>query len=139
MKREGTLGDWQARSLRRIALAACAPADRPWVEALFRELNFIEGAWPRASWLLGTARLVAEVTKQRFGAMLSLRLRVATVVAFCAALLSVLISRAGYEGLGVDDDVFLILALVCVAAPAARLAIARRDHGAAGPSSPGPP
>src|SRR3972149_5192356 len=50
-------------------------------------------AGPRASGLLGTARLVAEVTRQRFTAMFSLRLRVATVLAFCAALLSLFVSR----------------------------------------------
>jgi hypothetical protein len=101
----------EAQLLRRIALAASPPADRPWVEALFSELDVIEGAQPRLTWLVGAVQLVATRNAVRGARLLADRLHLAIAFAFCAAILSAVISRLGYESLG-DDDFYLALASV---------------------------
>lgn len=70
MEHERSRG-WQTRLSRRIALAACPPRDRAWVEALFAELDAVDDSWSRLAWTMGAARLVAASTGQRVAATFS--------------------------------------------------------------------
>ncbi len=128
MRPDGVGGGWQARWLRRLALAACQPADRPWVNALFRELSVIDGAKPRALWMLGATHFVLTGSRERGAALLTNRLHIAIPLAFCAAVLSAAVSQAGYEGLGADDDLFLGLALALGATLVGLAALARNSY-----------
>ena len=104
MNRQAPLSSWQTRLSRRIALAACPPRERPWVEALFAELDVIDGAGPRFAWIVGAARVVATRSGGRAVAPF------VVLLALWFAVLSGAISLTGYEGLGFDDDLFLAFA-----------------------------
>jgi len=136
MNPEAPLSSWQTRLSRRIALAACPPRERPWVEALFAELDVIDGAGPRFAWVMGAACVVATRSGRRAAAPFSGRFHFVVLLALWFAFLSGAISLTGYEGLGVDDDLFLAFAAALGAAAAGLWARALRQT----PSRPdGPP
>ena len=110
MRRGGGPFVYEASALHRCLRAACPPRDRLWVDALFGELAYVEGAWSRLFWLLATLRFVAARNGGRVSALLTRR-RQAVLAALCLAALSGSVHGAGYEGLGLDDDLFLVLAL----------------------------
>jgi hypothetical protein len=96
--------------MRRVALAACPPRDRPWVEAMFAEISAVEGRGSRLAWVMGAIQFVASRNLGRGATFLSRRLNLAIAFALCASIVSAALFRLEFEGYGVDDNLFLLLA-----------------------------
>jgi hypothetical protein len=97
--------------MQRVTRAFCPPAEREWVDAVFAEASAVEGRWRRMSWALGA--LSVSVTALRVNvASLPTRMRWAAALASGAATLSGVCSITGYEGLKLDDDVYLASAFL---------------------------
>jgi hypothetical protein len=112
------------RALHSAAAAACPPPQREWVHALFAELPAIGGWWERAGWTAGSGRLVVAAIASRANVLLPRRFRAGVAGAFAASAAFAAGAATGYEGLGVDDDAYLALAGLSVAASMALVAIA---------------
>jgi hypothetical protein len=113
MKRAAAPG-WQAKLSRRIAIAACPARDRPWVEALFAELDAVDGSWNRLAWIMGAARLVASSGEQRLKSAMKGRTRLPLLFALLAAILSAFMARIDSEALRIDDDWFIVSTVLFV-------------------------
>ena len=111
MTREPPGDPWQPRVLHRIARAFCPPSERPWVDAMLAELGAIEEPGQRRRWMIGVASVVAASIQTNRAAVLSPPKRWALLLALCAAALSGGSALVGYEGLGIDDDGYLVLAV----------------------------
>ena len=105
-----------SRVLYRLSRRACPPADRPWVDALFAELEAVEPGRDRLLWLLGAAGLLLD----RYVRLLSFSLSRASLICLAAALTFGWLAIIEYEGLAVEDDWYgpvaalSTAALVCV-------------------------
>jgi hypothetical protein len=86
--------------LHRISRSACPAADRPWLDALFAEIDAVEPGRARLVWLLGTFGLLAHRRLQRLATAIS------PVTLFCllAAIVFAVMGVTEYEGLAVEDD-----------------------------------
>ena len=88
------------RVLHRISRSACPPADRPWLDALFAEIDAVEPGGDRVVWLLGAFGLLAHRHLQRLAAV------VTPVTLFCllAAVVFAVMGVTEYEGFALEDD-----------------------------------
>ena len=93
--------------VQRFATAICPPASRRWIEAIIAETTAIDRPWHQAVWLIGVTRVLAASIGAEADALLSGRHRWGMALALCAAALCGAVFVAGYEALGLDDDVFL--------------------------------
>jgi hypothetical protein len=96
------------RVLHRISRGACPAADRPWLDALFAELEAIDSGRGRLLWLLGATHLVFD----RYVAVLFSPLN---LLLLAAAILFGWMAVIEYEGLAVEDDWYGPIALIFVA------------------------
>jgi hypothetical protein len=96
------------RALHRISRGLCAPPDRPWLDALFAELETIETGRGRLLWLLGAAHLV-------FDRYLAALLSPSNLFLLAAAVLFAWLAITEYEGLAVEDDWYGPIAVSFVA------------------------
>jgi hypothetical protein len=88
------------RVLHRLSRYACPVADRPWLDALFAELETIDSGRARLLWLFGAAGLLCD----RYG-----RLLAAATTPLSLALLALTGAFGGlavteYEGFAFEDD-----------------------------------
>jgi hypothetical protein len=91
------------RVLYRISRSACPAADRPWLDALFAELDAVDSASARLVWVLGAVGFVAHHHLGRLDG----RLILAAVLCFVVSLLSGVIWFTGREILALDDDLYM--------------------------------
>jgi hypothetical protein len=96
------------RVLHRLSRSACPAADRPWVDALFAELETIETGRGRLLWLLGATHLVFD----RYVAAL---LSPVNLLLLAAAVLFAWMAVTEYEGLAAEDDWYGPIAAIFVA------------------------
>jgi hypothetical protein len=91
------------RVLYRISRSACPAADRPWLDALFAELDAVDSTAGRLAWLLGAVGFVANRHLGRLDGKLVL------VAAFCfvGSLLLGVIWLTGNEIFALDDDLYM--------------------------------
>jgi amino acid transporter len=94
------------RVLYRISRNACPAADRPWLDALFAELEAVESTPARLLWLLGAVGLVAS----RHIGRLDARLVFASALCLAVSLLSGAIWFSGSEVFALDDDLYMAAA-----------------------------
>jgi cytochrome bd-type quinol oxidase subunit 2 len=99
------------RVLHRISRTACPASDRPWLDALFAELDAVESARARLVWLLGAVGLVAGRRAQRLAAMVS-PAWLASLFAVCAFSFLAFVQ---YEGFVTEDDWYLAFAAAAIA------------------------
>lgn len=107
--------------IQRAAAAICPVGQRRWVHAMFAELSAIDGPGSRMSWMLGAGGIVLAAIEARALTMLSLRMRVAIVVALGAALVCGVLSYVDIQAALLDDD---LLAALSAAAAAALVGLA---------------
>ena len=107
------------RILYRVSRTACPTSDRPWIDALFAELDAVEPARARLVWLLGALGFIAGRRSRRLTTLLS--------PAWLASLLAVFaftfLAFIEYEGFLTEDDWYAALA-----AGAAAILIAASVH-----------
>jgi hypothetical protein len=96
------------RVLHRLSRSVCPAIDRPWVDALFAELEAIETGRGRVLWLLGATHLVFD----RYVAAL---LSPVNLLLLAAAALFAWMAIMEYEGLAVEDDWYGPVAAIFVA------------------------
>jgi hypothetical protein len=125
MKYGGFSANRRVEVMRRVALTACPPEDRPWVRAMFAEIDAVEGRWSRLTWVMGAIQFVASRNLGRGARVLAHRLHLAIAFALCASILSVAFYGAEYEGFGIDDDSFIVLAASFAAISLGLIVIAR--------------
>lgn len=99
------------RVLHRLSRSACPPADRPWVDALFAELDTIESGRARLAWLLGATGLLADRYARRCFRLLT----PANGLCFAATLVFGTMAVTEYQGLAPEDDWYAILAAIFAA------------------------
>ena len=97
---------------RRAASAVCPPADRRWLDAMFAELAFVDGRGQRLRWLFGAGAIVTAVIRARTVAVVPAPVLWAAAIALPLALVFAAGAALGFEGLGIDDDVYLLAATV---------------------------
>ena len=114
------------RLIHRGAAAICPSGQRRWVDAMFAELASIDGPGRRMSWMLGATAIVLAAIEARALIMLSLRMRVAIVVALGAALVTGILSHADHQAALLDDDLLAALCGVAAAVLVGLAAIAAR-------------
>jgi hypothetical protein len=96
--------------LHRVARTACPVDQRPWIDAMFAELDEIDTA-SRRSWMLGALAIVGSVVSMRAGLVPALVWW--GIVASAHALVVLAIgSRSDFDRWGMDDDVFMRFAWV---------------------------
>jgi hypothetical protein len=100
------------RVLHRISRGACPAADRPWLDALFAELDAIEPGRARFVWLLGALGLVAN----RYLRRLSVLVTPAWLAWLIAALVFTWFGLIEFEGLTAEDDWNQVFAAAAFAA-----------------------
>ena len=88
------------RVLFRISRSACPPADRPWLDALFAEIDAVEPGRARLVWLLGALGFLANRRLRRLSSLVT-PLSLACLV---QALIFGAMGVTEYEGLAVEDD-----------------------------------
>ncbi len=93
----------------RAARAVCPAPERPWVDAMFAELDAVEGP-ARGAWALGALSIVWSVITLRAGALVPAPMWWGIVAALHAVVAFAIGSRTDIEALWVDDDVCLRLA-----------------------------
>lgn len=93
------------RVLRRL----CTQRERRWIDALLAESVAVPGGPARLSWLAGAVTFIGGSLLNRAGAAIEGRAVAAATLATVGLLVSSLAFRAGYEGLPVDDDIYLAL------------------------------
>jgi amino acid transporter len=94
------------RVLHRLSRNACPAAGRPWVDALFAEVEAIDSGRARLLWLLGAAGLLFDRYLRLFSAAttpLSLLLLATTAVFAWLAVTE-------YEGFAFEDDWYGLIA-----------------------------
>jgi hypothetical protein len=91
------------RLLHRLSRSACPAGDRPWIDALFAELETIESGRARLLWLLGAGDLVLD----RYIAAL---LTPASLLLLAAAAVFGWMAVTEYEGLAPEDDWYGVIA-----------------------------
>jgi hypothetical protein len=96
------------RVLYRISRGVCPSSDRPWLDALFAELESIETSRGRLLWLLGATHLV-------FDRYLAALLRPINLLLLTGATLFAGMAITEYEGLAVEDDWYGPIAMIFVA------------------------
>ena len=96
------------RVLHRLSRRACPAVDRPWLDALFAELEAIETGRGRLLWLLGATHLVFD----RYVAAL---LSPVNLLLLAAAVFFAWMAIMEYEGLAVEDDWYGPVAAIFVA------------------------
>lgn len=121
MTRETIVGTPRLHLMQSMAAAICPPGQRHWVHAMFAELAAIDGPGRRITWMLGAGSIVCAATQARAVAVLSLRIRIALVVALGAALVSGILSYVDVQAVVLDDE---LLAVLSVAAAAALVGLA---------------
>ena len=114
------------RLIHRAAAAICPPGQRHWVHAMFAELAAIDGPGHRMGWMLGAGSIVLAATQARALAVLSLRIRIALVVALGAALVSGILSYVDVQAALLDDDLLAALSAAAVVSLIALAAVAAR-------------
>ncbi len=107
--------------VQRVAAAICPAPQRHWIQAMFAELAAIEGPGHRMSWMLGSAKIVSAAIEARARALLSLRMRIALVVALSVALACGILSYMDVQAILLDDE---LLAVLCVASVVTLFALA---------------
>jgi hypothetical protein len=100
------------RVLYRISRSACPAADRPWLDALFAESDAVESGRARLVWLLGAWGMLMDRQAQR----LDLRLIIGTAACLALSLVSGAFWFTGYEGLALDDDLYMAGSGIFIAA-----------------------
>lgn len=93
------------RVLRRL----CTQRERRWVDALLAESEAVPGGAARLSWLAGAVTFVGGSLVNRANAGIEGHALTATVLATVGLVISGVAFRIGYEGLPVDDDIYLAL------------------------------
>ena len=88
------------RVLYRISRTACPASDRPWLDALFAEIDAVETGWARFVWLAGALGLLANRHAQRLAAMIS----PAWLACFVAMIAFAALAFVEYEGFAIEDD-----------------------------------
>jgi hypothetical protein len=96
------------RVLHRLSRGVCPAADRPWLDALFAELETIDSRRGRLLWLLGAAGLV-------FNRYVSALLRPVSLLCLAAAVFFIAMTLTSYEGLLSEDDWYAVLAAIFTA------------------------
>jgi hypothetical protein len=99
------------RVLQRLTRGVCPAAERPWLDALFAEMEAIESGRARLLWLLGAAGLLADGYTRLIAIVVtpaSLTLLSGAFVLGCMALIEL-------EGLLPEDDWYGPLAALCTA------------------------
>jgi hypothetical protein len=91
------------RILYRISRGACPAADRPWLDALFAEIDAVESGRARFVWLLGAVGLLADRIVRRLDA----RLVLAAAVCLGLSITSSVLWFLGFEALALDDDLYM--------------------------------
>jgi len=87
----------------RMARLACPKAERPWVDAMFAELDSVDGG-QRSDWASGVIEIVLAAVAIRVRTVPA-GIRAGIACAMCAILLFALGSRAELELVTLDDDV----------------------------------
>lgn len=88
------------RVLYRISRTACPASDRPWLDALFAEIDAVETGGARLIWLFGVLGLLANRHAQRIATMIT----PAWLACFAAAIAFAVMGFIEYEGLVIEDD-----------------------------------
>ena len=96
------------RVLHRISRSACPAADRPWIDALFAELETIESGRARLLWLLGAADLILDRYMRQLAALVT----PAAMLCLMGAAVFLTLALTQYEGLAPEDDWYFILAAI---------------------------
>jgi hypothetical protein len=100
------------RVLHRISRSACPAADRPWLDALFAEIDAVDPGRARIFWLLGAFGLLAHRHLQGLGSVVT----PLTLVFFFAAVVFAVMGITEYEGLALEDDWYPAVSAAFVAA-----------------------
>jgi len=100
------------RVLHRISRNACPAADRPWLDALFAEIDAIESGRARLLWLLGAFGLVTS----RYVRRILMIVTPSWLACFVAALGFSWLGIIEYEALAIEDDWYPALATSSFAA-----------------------
>jgi hypothetical protein len=100
------------RVLYRISRSACPAADRPWLDALYAESDAVESGRARLVWLLGAWGMLMDRQARR----LDPRLVLAAVLCLALSLVSAALWFTGYEGLSLDDDLYMAGSAIFIAA-----------------------
>jgi hypothetical protein len=95
----------------RLTRTLLHPDDRRWLDALVAEAAFAAGGRRRAAWLAGGLQLVLTLDLARAG----LR-HLVSAVSLALAGLTLTLAATGYEGLSLDDDLYLIATATFAAA-----------------------
>lgn len=99
----GTMGLFE-----RVVLAVCPPCGRDWVEAAWAESGQVSSRPERVRWFLGLGAVAAAVV--RVAAMsVSTRTRAVLAALLMGWVATGACTAAGFEGLRLDDDVYLVL------------------------------
>lgn len=98
--------------LHRLTAMICPASERAWIDAMFAELTAIDGGGVRLRWMLGAAAIVGSVIRLRAALFVPGVLWWAIVVALHAVVLFAIGGNSDFEGLQMDDDVFLQFAWV---------------------------
>lgn len=96
--------------LHRMARVACPRGERAWIDAMFAELDAVD-APRRAAWMLGAVGVVAWGIRLRAGSVPA-SVWWGIVIASHAVVAFAIGSQSDFEGLLMDDDVFLRFAWV---------------------------
>jgi hypothetical protein len=91
------------RVLYRISRTACPVADRQWLDALFAESVAVASGPARFVWLLGAWGLLFDRHVRR----LDPRLLLAAAICLALSLVFGAFWYTGYEGLALDDDLYM--------------------------------
>ena len=126
MTQEMLAGTPRPRLIHRAAAAICPAGQRHWVHAMFAELAAIDGPGHRMSWMLGAASVVLAATQARALTVLSIRMRIALVVALGAALASGILAYVDVQAALLDDDLLAALSAAAAASLFALAAVATR-------------
>ena len=100
------------RVLHRISRSACPAADRPWLDALFAEIDAVESGPDRLVWLLGAVGLLVNRHLRRVAGMVT----PVWFACLAAALAFAWLGFIEYEGLAVEDDWYPALTATSFAA-----------------------
>jgi hypothetical protein len=95
-----------------MALLACPPSGRVWLGALLGELAVIEGVGPRTLWFLGALRLIVALNWDRAVAFVASPFAMAGCLMAAGAGICAALFVSGCEALLLEDDAFLLLALL---------------------------
>jgi hypothetical protein len=96
------------RVLYRISRSACPAVDRPWLDALFAEIDAIESGKARLLWIFGAVGLLLD----RYVRRLDPRLMLAAVLCAGLSLASGVFWFTGYEGVTGEDDFYIMGAAI---------------------------